>query len=202
MKNEEFEMIIEITGLDEVLSDFDKFVKVNHIATRRALNRIGTQARNVSLRSVKADDKWNINMKTLKGVSRPIKATNNNLNYIFEMSSSSIQLHKWSGTTYFGATTKGGKRRNASRVGVKFKLKTNKPKKTLKRSFMRRSLFGAKENIVFTRRKSPKGAEITAQSSITPTSMFQQTGEERFVDVFMTKFTDRYIHELKNLKAI
>jgi len=195
-------MVIEIKGLDALIKDFDRFVKVNDVATSRAMNRIGKQSSNISLRSVKADGKWNMAMKPLKALSTPHNATQNNLNYTFEMSSTSIQLHKWTGTTYFGTHTNSGKKRNASRVGVKFKLKTNKPKTTLAKSFMAKSKFGKREDIVFTRRKSPRGANITAQNSITPTSMFKQTGVDAFVESFKKSFTDRYIHELKNLKAL
>lgn len=197
-----FKMItLKIEGLDKLLTNFDTFVKYNNVATRRALNRIGTQARNVSLRDVKAKGKWNINMKTLKDLSKPIRATNNRPIYSFKMASSSIQLHKWKGTSYSASRTNKGYKRNAKRVGVRYRLKLDKPKRTLAKSFMKQSLFGAKEDIVFTRRKSPKGASITAQASITPTSMFQTDGEKLFIDTFLDKFPERYIQELKYLNV-
>ena len=195
-------MELVVKGLDKLKMDFINYGKFNNVAVSNALNKTGAVSTNVSLRVVKKQG-WNMSMKELKKLVAPTKSKATTLNYIFTMKSKSISLMKFKGTTYFSETQlKSMKRKSKAGIGVRYKLKGKGRLKTLKKSFVRPSLFGTHAETVFTRRKSPMGADITAQYSITPSSMFQQEGEEVFIKTFKDKFTKTYFNQLKFKKII
>ena len=189
-------MQINISGIDKVIGSFDKYVRYNRQATKFAMNQIARKASTQSLR--KTNQAWSgIKASDLKKTVKITPATNSNLNYKWYMESSPIGLEKFS-AVYRGTTTSTGKKRSSSKVGVAYKLKTKK--RTLAKSFIKKSKFGKKEEVVFTHRKSPDGADITRQSSITPTSMFLGVqGDDLFQTLFKDEFPDRYLAKLSQL---
>jgi len=195
-------MELTVKGLDKLKIDFDNYGKFNNTAVSNALNKTGTIAKNVSLRVTKKQG-WNMKISELKKLATPTKSKASTLNYIFTMNSKSISLMKFRGTSYFGNTQQQSlKRKSKAGIGVRYKLKGKGRLKTLKKSFIKPSIFGNHPYTVFTRRKSPRGADITAQYSITPSSMFQQEGEEAFIKTFKDKFTNTYFNQLKFKKII
>ena len=177
----------------------DNYVKYNATASRQALNDTGRKARTAALKLTRED--WNIKAADLKKASKMKLASNSNLNLTFQMKSHSLPLELFA-KDYVASRTPTGKRRKGG-AGVKYKL-ANKQRgyKTLGgNSFIKASKFNGGRLEVFTRRKSPRGAPVTAQYSITPTSMFDQQGAEKFVDVFMQSFADRYMGRLRHLKV-
>ena len=198
MKLGRFKMKLSIQGLDKVQINLGNYVKFNNTAVSQAMNSVATVSMNRSLRHVKNDNTWNISIADLKKVSTPRKSTVRTLNYIFTMQSKSIPLIFFKGTEYASKTTATGKARTGG-AGVKYKLKGKGRKKTLGKSFVKPSLFNGNRLEVFTRRKSPNGASITQQSSITPSSMFKQQGADFFMRDFKANFQKRYYNRLKQL---
>ena len=195
-------MELIVKGLDELKIDFTNYGKFNNTAVSNALNKTGTVASNVSMRVTKKQG-WNMSISELKKLVSPTKSKATTLNYVFTMKSKSISLMKFKGTSYFGNTQLlSMKRKSKSGIGVRYKLKGKGRLKTLKKSFTRPSLYGDHAETVFTRRKSPRGADITAQYSITPSSMFKQEGENAFIKTFMDKFSKTYFNQLKFKKII
>ena len=188
-------MTIEITGLNELIRNMDNFVKYNATASRQALNDTGRKARTAALKLTRED--WNIKAADLKKVSKLKLAKNSNLTLTFEMDSHSLPL-KLFAKEYVTGRTPTGKRRKGG-AGVKYKLKKKqRGYKTLGgNSFIKASKFNGGRLEVFTRRRSPRGAPITAQYSITPTSMFDQRGAEKFIETFSESFANRYGHYLR-----
>ncbi len=195
-----FPMVINVKGLDEVIKSMDKFVKYNNTATRIAINDTARVARTKSLKATRED--WNIKAKTFKDTSKLKPAKNSDLNAQFTMDSKSLPLKTFADDTYTSSTTPTGKKRKGG-AGVKYKLsKKERGKKTLAKSFLRKSKFNGGRMEVFTRRPSPTGnADITAQYSITPTSMFNQEGYDLFVDEFKERFATRYLHQVARLSG-
>ena len=188
---------INVVGLDKAIKDFDKFVKYNDTATRIAINDSARKARTESLLVTRKD--WNIKAGDLKQGSKFKPASNKNLNAEFSMTSKSISLMKFSKSVpYVSKLTPTGKKRKGG-GGVKYKLKKQRGFNTLNKSFVKKSLFGNKDLTVFTKRKSPNGADITAQFSITPSSMFKQEGADAFVKVFIDSFEKRYVGQVARL---
>ncbi len=194
--------VITITGLDELIKNIDNFVKFNDTASRLALNRTGSSATVEALKVTRAD--WNILARDLKATTKgSTKATNSNLEYSYIMSSQSMYLDKFSNMKEGGTRTPSGRKRNASKIGVKYKLKKGKGNlKTLNKSFIKPSKFHGGADRIFVKRPSPTGnSSITAQASITPTSMFKQEGLDAFYKTVDETFTKRYFHELGRLGA-
>ena len=180
----------------------DKYVKYNARATRLALNRSYITAVKEASKVTRED--WNIKSGILKKASDINRATNSKLSVQFEMSSKSMNLTNFTtraGTNnngYVSVRTPTGKPRKGG-GGVKYKLKKKEKTKTLGSSFIKNSKYGG-DPTVFTRRPSPTGnSDITAQYSITPSSMFNQEGSEAYIDSFLTMFMKRYKHEVDRL---
>ena len=193
-------MVITVEGLDKVIKSMNKFVKYNNTATRIAINDTARVARTESLRETRED--WNIKAKEFKRTSKLKLAKNSDLNAQFTMDSKSLPLKLFADDNYTSATTPTGRKRKGG-AGVKYKLsKKERGKKTLAKSFLRKSKFNGGRMEVFTRRPSPTGnADITAQYSITPTSMFNQEGYDLFVDEFKERFATRYLHQVARLSG-
>ena len=185
-------MEITIDGLDKVVGNFELFVKENRRATKNAMNEIVRKARTATLRERKKD--WaGLRLKDFKSKTKP--ATLKDLESIFSLESKPIPLMKFTrGDAYRGSLTETGKKRSASKVGVKYKLK--RKTRTLGKSFIMPSKFNGKRLEVFTHRKSPQGADITAQYSITPTSMYGDKGIDAFIEIFKREFPERYLAKI------
>lgn len=193
-------MVLNVTGIDDLIKDMNAYVKYNATASRQALNDTGRKARTAALKLTRED--WNIKAADLKKNSKMKLAKNSDLTLTFEMKSAPIPLKVFA-KDYVTSLTPTGKRRKGG-AGVKYKLKKKqRGYRTLGgNSFIKASKFNGGRDEVFTRRRSPQGAPITAQYAITPTSMFDQQGAEKFVDVFMESFADRYVGRLRHLGAL
>jgi len=196
-------MILKVKGLDKLQLNLTNFGKYGNVAMSNALNKTGAIAKTASLKSVRTGkEAWRIKAGDLKRGATPTRSTALTNTYTFEMSSKSMPLMMFTGkTSYLPSLTPTGKKRHGG-SGVRYRLKGKGSKKALSKSFVMPSLFHNHREEVFTRRKSPKGANITAQYSITPSSMFQQEGEKVFVDTFFQKFSKIYINQLSFKKII
>ena len=196
-------MILEVKGLDELKLNLGNFGKYGNVAMSNALNKTGAISTTASLKSVRTGpDAWRIKASTLKKETAPKKSTARTTTYTFQMSSKSIPLIDFaSKVPYLGLTTPTGKKRHGG-AGVRYLLKGKGAKKVLAKSFVMESLFNNHREEIFTRRLSPNGAKITAQYSITPSSMFQQEGEDIFIKTFFEKFTKIYKNQLSWKKII
>jgi hypothetical protein len=190
-------MTIKVEGLDKVVTNLDKFVRINPKATKDAMNDTAKKARTASLKLTR--EKWNIRAKDYKKQAKFIKrARVNDLNTIFTMKTQSIPLMTFA-KGYKSATTDTGRNRKGG-AGVRYKLlRKQRGNRVLGKSFVRKSKFNGGRLEVFTHRKSPQGADITAQYAITPTSMFNQDGLDEFVRVFKDSFNQRYIGRVRYL---
>ena len=196
-------MILKVKGLDKLQLNLTNFGKYGNVAMSNALNKTGAIAKTQSLYAVRnGKEEWRIKASDLKKGAKPKKSTALTTTYTFEMESKSMPLMMFTGKTpYLTPLTPTGKRRSGG-GGVRYKIKGKGRKLTLAKSFVRPSLFHNHREEVFTRRKSPNGAKITAQYSITPSSMFQQEGEKVFVDTFFKKFYKIYINQLSFKKIL
>lgn len=193
-------MELKIRGLDDLQMNMLNYGKYNNTAVRSSMNRVGITARKEALNQTSKIQGWNLAITKFKAVSKTKSATNSDLHLQFIMNSKSIPLIDFKGTDYQPSTTPKGRKRKGG-AGVRFKLKKQNGKKVLAKSFIAPSLFGGKET-VFVKRKSPRGASITAQSSITPSSMFKQEGEDKYISVFFRDFEARYYNQLRYYKIL
>ena len=194
-------MELKITGLDDLVMNMNNYGAKNNLALSTSMNRVGVTARKESLNHVSRIEKWNLSVTKFKAVSITKKATSSTVNLQFIMDSKSISLIDFKGTTWLASSTPRGKKRKGG-SGVRFKLKGAGAKKQLAKSFTAKSKFGSHKELVFVKRRSPKGAEITHQASITPSSMFKQTGVDVYVDTFFKHFQDRYYSQMRYYKII
>ena len=197
-------LTINVDGLDGLITNFENFVKFNRTATRQAMNETERKSQVAALRLTRKD--WNIKARDLKKGAERTLATNANLSIEFSMKSSSIPLEMFAKNVpdpYVSKLTPTGKLRTGG-AGVKYKLKKEgRGFKTLSKSFLLESKFGDHRMEIFTRRRSPTGnSSITAQYSITPSSMFKQHGADEFISTFMDNFEASYINKLQFNNAI
>jgi len=201
MKNEEFKMILKIHGLDDLEMSMNNYVKKNDVAISSSINRVMVTARKVSLDHVSKVQGWNMKPTKFKALSHTKNSTVATLHGQFIMDSKSIPLLDFTGTAYRPKLTpKFNKRKGGG--SVFFKIKKQNGFKPLSKSFVMPSKFGSHKDTAFVRRKSPRGADITAQHTITPSSMFQQEGEDKFINSFMNNFEARYYNQLKYYKIL
>lgn len=190
------DILFEITGVDQVVGNFDLFVKKNSQVLAQSINQIVLKASTASTKEAKAEWKG-LRVKDFKDpkVLHIRKATTANLESIWTLKTKPIPLSKFS-TKYKTARTGTG-RKTRGGAGVTYKLKSNR-RQLGNSSFLKKSKFNNGRVEVFTRRKSPNGASITAHSAITQSSMFKQVdGFEIFKDVFFKQFPQRYKNKLR-----
>ena len=197
-------MILKVQGLDKVITNLNKFVKINARATSYAMNDVAGKAKTKSLKFVTKNpnpkERWKIKYGDLKDKAPIKKATVSNLNLQFSLTSSSIPLMEFGAVDQLG-TTNTGRKRNGGKFSVAYKLKGSGRKDKILGAWTMKSKFNNGRKEVFTRRKSPNGAEVTAQYAITPTSMFKQEGFDVFIKEFNYNFEMRYLGRVAYLLA-
>lgn len=197
-------MVINVTGLDEVIGNLDKFVKINAKATSHAMNDVAGKAKTKSLKfvtkNINPDERWKIKYGDLRNKAPIKKATVSNLNLQFSLTSNSIPLMEFGATELLG-TTDTGKKRNGGKGSVAYKLKGKGRKDKITGAWVMKSKFNNGRKEVFTARRSPNGANVTAQYAITPTSMFKQEGFDIFLKEFEENFKNRYLGRVAYLLA-
>ena len=188
-------MEIKITGLDELITDINKFAKVNNRALSSAMNRVATTAQKEAVIEVRKT--WVILARDMKKAITQKKATVANPTHTLIINSKSIPLIKFmTRQGYLESTTATGRKRKGG-AGVRYKLSRKaRGSKALSKSFIRKSKYNGGRLEIFTRRPSPQGANITAQYAITPTSMFNQKATDKYIKTFIEAFEKRYKHQL------
>jgi len=170
-----------IKGLDELIDNFDNYVKYNARGTRDAMNKALSSASTESRHKAKA--KWKgMLLRDFKKHTTPKKATVNNLTAGITIESKPIPLIQFAGDW------------KPSWSGASYKLKGRKRK--LPHSFIRKGKYGEQ---IFKRSDRFAG-KIIPRYAITPTSMFvaeDVKGDEVFITVFMEKFGHDYANQLK-----
>lgn len=184
---------IKVNGIDDLIKSLDVFVKDNNKITKFAMNSALSHAQTQSMREAKAG--WvGIKVGDFKKGAVSRKATITNPQIKWSLKTKPIPLIYFS-AVYKPSLTPTGKKTSGG-AGVRYKLKTKKKLK-LEDSFIKKSKFGSKPNTVFTRTESPQGADITAHSAITPTSMFAETDSvNTFIEKFEKNFKENYVSKI------
>lgn len=161
---------IHMSGIDSLITDFDKYVRLNARHTRTALNEASRSAQSKVLQETRKPWKG-IRARDYKSLTKLFVAKGNKFETTFIMTSRSISL------AMFAVNRQ-------AKSGVAYKLKNKQ--RTMKGSFMAKGMF-------FKRRTKARDS-IVPYFSITPTSMFINGGGEKiYFDRLKEVFTTNYL---------
>jgi len=166
---------IDQKKLDAVITNFEKYIKMNARVTRTALNKASKTAKVQSLRQ--ARDEWKgLSVADFKKINELALATNQNPETVFTIASNPINLQHF--------TTK-----KQAKSGATYKLKDKQ--KTLKGSFQAKGF-------VFKRQTKARDS-IIPYFSITPTAMFAKSDSvSTYIDIATKDFEAEYLRTINS----
>ena len=169
-------MTIKFVGLGAVEKDLAKMAKYQDQAVSMAMNEANRTGIKVAIGKQGMRKEWAINATDLKRYTWTKRATRGSLLTQYAIQSRSINLIDF--------------KAKENKKGVSYKLKGKQ--RTMRGAFIAKGFF--------FKRTSKKRNSIIPHFSITPTSMFLEAdGEDLYVDNYLKRFDERYMHHITRL---